>query len=162
MNKINLSREAIRGLPVERPLLAVEPTTGKCARPTRHGSTMTELLVAATLLIGAMAFIGPLSVRSGRLRQDTRHYQSALEEVSNQLERLTTLEGDERTTALAELAPSQAAQSSLPNPQLSAETIDDADGLRIALQIQWDRLGKPKPLSLVAWIKPPEVKEEDQ
>ncbi|QEG34667.1 type IV pilus modification PilV family protein [Bythopirellula goksoeyrii] len=144
----------------ERPRLVVVSKTGKSGRPTRHGITMTELLVAATLLIGAMSFAGPLAVRSGRLQQDARHYQSALEEVSNQLERLTALEDEERERALADLTPSPIAQASLPNPQLSAETIDDFDGLRLVIRIQWDRLGQPKPLELVGWIEPPPLAKE--
>ncbi len=136
--------------------------TNNSSRLVRRGLCMTELLVAATLLIGAMSFLGPLSVRSGRLRQDARHYQSALEEASNQIEQLTALPDDERSAALTELAPSKEAQAALPNPQLSAETIDDADGLRLVIRIQWDRLGQAEPLSLMAWIKPPDDYDEEQ
>ncbi len=129
-------------------------------RPTPSGLCMTELLVAATLLIGALGLIGPLAVRSARLQQETRHYQAALLEVSNQLERLTALAQKERTEALAELTLSPTARDALPNPQLSAETIDDSEGMRLALEIQWDRPGRAKPLRLVAWIKPPSNPEE--
>lgn len=128
---------------------------------SRHGTSMTELLVAATLLISALAFAGPLAVRSGRLQQDARHYQSALDELSNQLELLTALENDGREAALVDLVPSQAAQAALPHPQLSSEMIDDADGLRLVLQIHWDRLGRPKPLTLVGWIQVPAIAEEE-
>lgn len=130
-------------------------------RRSRNGVSMTELLVAATLLIGAMSFIGPLAVRSQRLQQDARHYQCALEEASNQLESLTVLEEEQLEAALAELAPSVEAQSVLPNPQLSAETIDDENGLRVVMRIQWDRLGPAEPLSLVAWIRLPDDVEEE-
>ena len=79
-------------------------TRRRRARIGRRGYTMTDLVVAATLLVGIMSFVAPLAVRSGRLWQDSRHYRLALDELSNQLERLTSLDEGERDAALAELS----------------------------------------------------------
>ncbi len=115
---------------------------------------MTDLVVAATLLVGIMSFVAPLAVRSGRLWQDSRHYRLALDELSNQLERLTSLNENERDAALTELSVSPQVRARLPNPVLEAHAIDDTDGARLVLQLQWDRVGPAKPVTLVAWIDP--------
>ena len=125
------------------------PMAGK-----RRGYAMTDLVVGATLLVGVMSFVAPLAVRSGRLWQDSRHYRLALDELSNQLERLTSLDENERDTALAELSVSPQVKARLPNPMLEARKINDGDGARLVLQLQWDRVGPAKPVTLVAWVDP--------
>jgi prepilin-type N-terminal cleavage/methylation domain-containing protein len=128
---------------------------------TRRGFSLIELIVAATLLIGAMSIVAPLAVRSARLQQDSQHYQLALDELSNQLERLTGLDADALETALAKLTPSPTVRDVLPHPVLSAETIVDDDGRRLVLQLQWDRVGPARPLTLVAWLDPPTTNPEE-
>lgn len=118
----------------------------------RNGLMVTELIVAATLLVVIVTVVGSLTVRCGRLWQDTRHYRLALDELSNHLEQLTTLDEDDLEVAIAELAPSPQIRSVLPNPVLAAETIADENGNRIVLQLSWDRLGKKSPVKLVGWI----------
>jgi len=115
---------------------------------------MTDLVVGATLLVGVMSFVAPLAVRSGRLWQDSRHYRLALDELSNQLERLTSLDESERNAALADLSVSPRVRDRLPNPVLEGHSIHDRDGARLVLQLQWDRVGPAKPVTLVAWIDP--------
>lgn len=127
------------------------------SRSTRRGFSMIELLVAATLLISALSVVAPLAVRSARLQQDSLHYQLALDELSNQLEQLTSLDSAALETALAELTPSQTVRDVFPNPVLSAETVSDDDGRRIVLQLQWDHVGPALPLTLIAWLEPPAV-----
>ncbi len=120
----------------------------------RRGYAMTELVVAATLLVGILSFVAPLAVRSGRLWQDSRHYRLALDELSNQLERLTSLDQDQRDAALAELSVSPQVSARLPNPVIEGLKMNDGDGARLVLQLQWDRVGSAKPVTLVAWIDP--------
>ena len=125
--------------------------------PIRRGTTLTELVVAASLLVGSLGIIAQLTVRTGRLWQDIRHQQLALDELSNQIERLTALDQPLRSAALAELVPSVPIQRTLPSAKLSAETLPDADGTRLVVSINWDRRTKSSPLSLVAWIDPMQV-----
>ena len=127
----------------------------------RRGFSLIELIVAATLLISAMSVVAPLAVRSARLQQDSQHYQLALDELSNQLEWLTSLDAEALETALAELTPSSTVRDVLPNPVLGAETIVDDDGRRLVLQLQWDRVGPALPLTLVAWLEPPATPPEE-
>lgn len=120
----------------------------------RRGFSLLELIVAATLLVSALGIVAPLAARTGRLWQDSRRHQLALDELTNQLERLTTLDAATLKTALAELTPSEPVRATLPNAALTAETFDDADGRRLALSLQWDRVGNPPPLTLIAWLEP--------
>ena len=127
----------------------------------RGGFTVTEMIVAATLLVSVFSVVTSLAVRNGRLRQDARHYLVALDELSNQLDRLTALDGERLAKALDEVTPSQHARNVLPSPKLSAETIVDADGRRLVLRLLWDRSGKAIPLTLVGWLAPPPAAAEE-
>ena len=130
----------------------VSKTAGTLRRAARHdGFTVTELLVAATLLIAIMPVVASLTVRSGRLWQDFRHYRLAIDELSNHLERLISLDASEVATAIDELSPSSHIRAALPNPVLSAEVLTDQDGTRLILQLAWDRIGKSPPVVLVGW-----------
>jgi hypothetical protein len=118
----------------------------------RNGTTLTEMVVAATLMVSAMAIVAPLTVRTGRLWQDSRRHQLVMDELSNELERLVSLTPKQRERAIAGLTPPNYLQTSLPAATLTAETIRDGDGTRLLLSMNWDRPGKPKPLTLVGWL----------
>ncbi len=141
----------------------ISPFHNRCQklRTTRHGLGMTELIVAATLLITALSLLVTLSFRTGKLWQDSRHYQLAVQELTNQQERLTSLDETALDTALTELVVSAAMQNALPNPRLTGKKISDDDGTRVLLEINWDRLGTAHPLSLVGWIAPPAEAAEE-
>ena len=123
---------------------------------TRRGSATIELIVAATLLITGLSLLGTVAFRTGKLWQDTRHYQLAMDELTNQLERLTSLDESEIDEQLAELTVSTAVQDDLPFAKLSGRKFSDENGTRVLLEIEWDRLGSSEPLTLVGWISPTE------
>jgi hypothetical protein len=116
---------------------------------------MTEMVVAATLLITALSLVVTLSFRTGKLWQDSRHYRLAVEELTNQVERLTILDETKLDEELVDLAVSEAITTALPNPRLTGTKIDDEHGTRVALSLQWDRAGRPEPLTLVGWLATP-------
>ena len=118
----------------------------------RNGTTLTEMVVAATLMVSTMGIVAPLTVRTGRLWQDSRRQQLVMDELCNELERLTALPAEQRERAIANLTPSDYLQTSLPSATLTAETIRDGDGTRLLLSMNWDRNGKPKPVTLVGWL----------
>jgi len=120
----------------------------------RHGFTVTELIVAAGLLVVVMSIVTSLTVRSSRLRQDARHYRLAIDELTNHLERLTALDETDLDVAITALAVSPQIQATLPNPVLSAKRQSDVGGARLVLQLAWDRLGKFAPVTLVGWVNP--------
>lgn len=129
-------------------------------RSTRRGLLMTELIVAATLLITSLSLLVTLSFRTGKLWQDSRHYALAVNELTNQLERLTALDAAEIGDQLARLRPSTEIQSALPNPFLKGEQVEDEFGTRVVLEIEWDRPGNAKPVKLTAWVAPAEQEGE--
>jgi hypothetical protein len=118
------------------------------------GFVLTEVIVAAIVLVAVVSVVTQLAVRSGRLRMDARHYQVATEELSNQLDRLLVLEESSRGEELKNLTPSPHAQNALSSPELTGAILDDADGRRIVLSLTWDRFGKREPVTLVGWLPP--------
>jgi len=119
---------------------------------SRSGITLVELMVAAMLVISGLAIIGKLSIASGRMWQQTRHEQVALEELSNQLERLVALPPEQRRDAIAQLEPSAFAVERLPGVTITSQSLKDHAGQRITLQINWNRFFPAKPLTLVGWF----------
>lgn len=118
----------------------------------RLGLSLIELVAAGTLVISGLTIIGKLSVASGRVWQQTRHEQVALEELSNQLERLLALPPPQRVEAISQLAPSAFAADMLPGANITVRQVEDADGERLELQIDWDRPVPSRPLRLVGWV----------
>jgi hypothetical protein len=107
------------------------------------------------VLTTVMAVATPLVVRHGRLLTSAREYRIAIEELSNQLERLAVLPAGERSAQAAHLAPSDFAESHLRGARLTA-TLAPADfGDRLTLELVWDEpQRRDAPVRLVAWLAP--------
>lgn len=118
----------------------------------RRAAITLELFVAATLLMAMMGVFAPLTVSSCRVWKDSRHHQLALDELSNQLEELQAMPPETRAEAIVELTPSKVAMHALSEVQLSAKEIDDDDGHRVMVEIDWQRATASPPLRLVSWI----------
>ena len=118
----------------------------------RHGSTATEVIVAATLLLSMIGVVVPTTVREGRIWRDARHYQIATNELSNQLEYLSSLSEAERAVALTRLQVSEQNQQNLENASLVASLAQEADGVRLTLMLDWDRGAPSQPVKLVGWL----------
>ena len=114
---------------------------------------LSELVVAGFLLITGVGILASGTVSAKRLWQDTQHHQLALDELSNQLERLSTLNAEERQAALESLSPSEILLRSLPGATLSASMIDDEEGPRISIQLQWPATERLPTMTLVGWVK---------
>ena len=117
-----------------------------------RGSTVTELVVAATILATLMGILAPLTVRTGWVWRDSRHHQLALDELSNHLDRLLALSPEKRESELSSLEVSDAVRWALPDAKLSAKEVSDRDGQRLELSIDWRRKGPALPLTLIGWI----------
>ncbi len=120
---------------------------------------MFELIVAASLLIGSMVGVSKLAIASGRTWQLTRYHQLALDDLTNQIERLALLPADERRQALEILQPSERVRQVLANATLSSEVVSDALGQRLVLTFTCDESDKIPPLQLVGWLT---TKESDR
>ena len=121
----------------------------------RRAISSLEVLVAFTLLSSVLALSTPLIVKHGRLLTAQRDYRLALDELSNQLERLTALPDEDRSAALRQLAPSAFAAKRLPGAQLRGE-LDALDlGQCLTLRLSWDEPQRAAaPVVMTAWILP--------
>lgn len=118
----------------------------------RRGSMLTELIVAAGLLVTSISLLATGVVAGWKLQRLERQQNVATDELSNQLEQLLVLSPAAAATAIAQLEPSSWALQTLPNAKLSAELIDDHFGSRVVLEIHWQRIGDSTPLIAVGWL----------
>ena len=130
----------------------------------RSGTTLTELVVACTLLGSFVAVVVPATVRVGRLQQSLRQERIALDELTNQLDRISLLPIDQISDELETLKASEPTASSLLTPKLSGEMDESQDGYRIVLNITWDGSGRrdaPLAMSTIVYPKPNPSGEEE-
>ena len=102
-----------------------------------------------------MLFVVPTAIRNGRLQQTIRHDRIAMDEVTNQLDRLAQLPLKQIKQEIAKLTPSGFAVAGLPNPRLSGTLQETQEGYRIALEISWNSPGRSvAPLTMATWVYP--------
>ena len=117
------------------------------------GTSSIEVIVAFTLLTSVLSLSVPLVVRHGRLLTSQRHYRLAIDELSNQLERLTALPEPELPEALDELTPSPFIVARLPGVELRYELKPMDYGQRLTLLVSWDEpQRRAAPVSMAAWM----------
>jgi hypothetical protein len=122
-------------------------------KKTRRGTTTIELLVSFTLLSTVLGAALPLVVRHGRILHSARQYRVALDELSNQAERIGALSHHEAIKVIDELEPSPFAAERLPDAKLTAELASPDGFERVMLSLSWDEPGRREaPVSLVAWL----------
>jgi hypothetical protein len=137
-----------------------KPMSGDRARP-RRGVSSIEVLVAFTLLAGIMTISTSLLVKQGRMLQAQREYRLALDELSNQMERLTVLPEDALREAVDSLKPSSTIAERLSGVQLRGELQPAEIGQRVTLRIWWDEPQRSAaPLRLTAWVLPRTATDE--
>ena len=116
---------------------------------------MLDLLVSFTLLAAAMSIVSPLVVRHGHLLRSQRNYRLALDELSNQMEHLTTLPPDKLSDAMQQLAPMSFVAERLNGAKLSGEIRPAENGSQITLQLSWNETtGRNSPVMLTTWVFP--------
>ncbi|WP_182868998.1 type IV pilus modification PilV family protein [Rhodopirellula sp. JC639] len=124
---------------------------------TRHrpkGLVLLETLIAAGVTLVMLSVAVPMVIRSARIWKQTQHQQFAADELQGQMDRLIAMPSQQRARALENLTLSPEIQNVLYDARIEAATIDDQDGKRIELSIDWTRVGAPPPVRLVAWINP--------
>ena len=120
----------------------------------RRGALAIEVLVACSLLLAMIGLMATLTSRIGGIVKETRYYRLAINELSNQMERLSSMERTECESALEHLSVSPEIRESLDEAQFQGRLLDDSDGVRIVLELNWNRNGPAVPVSLVGWLKP--------
>lgn len=117
------------------------------------------MVVASTLLMAVMAIVTPTAIRNAQLARDTRDQSIAMDELANEMERLTSLDENQRNLEMQNLVVSDHLREILHDAEMTAREVSDNDGHRIVLSMQWERIGDPKPISLVGWVDPISSKE---
>ncbi len=114
---------------------------------------MLEVLVALTLLMSVLSVSVTLIVRHGRLLVTQRHYRLALDELSNQMDRVTTLPPGEVAQALPQLAASSFVAERLPAAKLTAEAMPTDIGQRVVLRLTWNEQHE-QTVAMTGWALP--------
>jgi hypothetical protein len=119
----------------------------------RAGTSSLEVIVAFTLLSSVLAFSTPLIVRHQRLITAQREYRLALDEATNQLDRLSILPRDELSAAVERLQPSEFLAERLSGAKLHGELQAADAGQCVTVSISWgDEQRTAAPVSLAAWF----------
>ena len=117
--------------------------------------TTTEMLVAATLLVVGLVAVTPALRGVRQLANASSDRNIAITEASNQLERLTLLDGERLQEATAALQPSAAASENLPELALTAQVFAAQGAERVVVTVTWEtRLRMRESLSMVGWSVP--------
>ena len=129
----------------------------------RRGATLTELVVAAVVMVMVMSLVTTLCYRISLVWQDIGHHRVAIAELSNQLDQLTRMTPEQAREALDSIAPSELSQRTLRNPELKGSISPSEIGHRIQLELNWNRRHPGQPVGLTGWIPlRPEQKEPEQ
>ena len=126
---------------------------GYCVRRTRRAASTIEVVVALTLLLSVLSLSVSLIVRHGRLLIAQRHYRQALDELSNQIDRVTALPADDVPQTLKQLSLSPFAAARLSAAKLSAELKPADIGQRVTLHLKWNE-PQQQSVSMSGWIFP--------
>jgi hypothetical protein len=122
-------------------------------RRLRRASSLLELLVAFTLLSTVLSVSAQLLVRHNRLLTTHRDYRVALDELSNQMDRLSALPAGELPQAISQLAPSAFTTARLPRAELIGRIERTEIGAHLILQLSWgESQRRHAPVSLATWI----------
>jgi hypothetical protein len=139
---------------------ACKLTVRRLADASRRGYPRTaisalEVVVSFTLLSSVLTFSAPLIVRHGRLLAAQRNYRLALDELSNQLQRLSALPAEELPAAIEQIAPSAFVAARLPGAELRGALKPADFGQCLTLQLLWDEpQRRTAPVTLTGWIAP--------
>lgn len=126
-----------------------------CQQRRRLATSSLEVLVAFTLLTTVLSVSAPLLIRNNRLLAAQRDYRVALDELSNQLDRLTALSPDKLPPAMQQLTPTDFVTSRLPGAELSGGLEPGDLGTRLTLQLSWNEPQRRRaPVTLAAWVFP--------
>ena len=124
-------------------------------RASRRGITLFELLAAFSILSVVIPVSAGLLVRNGRLLVSARNQRIAIDELTNQLERLRSLAVPEPGAFVAGPEPSAFAAAHLPGVTLALTADPPGSGpeRRVELAIEWNEpVRRGHPLRLVGWI----------
>ena len=130
----------------------IEPNDLWTKSNQRDGFTAIELVVSASMMVAAMAFVTTLAFRIDRTWKEIAYQRVAMNELSNHLDHLTQLPTDQIDEAIKAVEPSAEVQRTLANPKLTGIRIEDEAGDRILLKLDWKRQFPGRPVELIGWV----------
>lgn len=147
-----------------------EPSFAICScsvvgRRSRRGLSYAEVLVAATVLTTIMSLVTVSSFRISRVWKDVRQQQSALNELTSQLDRLTMLPAEQVADLLDSVEASDECKELLSQPKLSGRMKEQSPfGHRLTVSITWQNHAgeRGNPLQLSAWRPNSSQREDSQ
>jgi hypothetical protein len=95
------------------------------------------------------------------IAKDTKHYQLALHEAANQIVALQAISVQELDRAIERATLDEDFLRSLPGAKMQIEKFADTSGVRVVVQVVWDRLGAPVPVELTGWISTVSVEQRE-
>ncbi len=90
-------------------------------------------------MLVVMSLVVRMTFSVDRVWRDVGQHRVAMQELSNQLDRLTMLPSDQLASAMKSLEVSEVVKRTLPAANLQSELIRDELGVRIVLRIDWQR-----------------------
>jgi len=130
----------------------------------RRGASSLECVVAFTLLSSVLAFMSPLVVKHRRLVNSQRDYRLALDEVTNQLERLMAMKSDDVERAVEQMQASSFVTARLQEAALKGE-VRNVEGesssmkKQVTVSLTWEQ--RPAaPVTLTGWVESKPVKAD--
>lgn len=127
----------------------------------RFGFVSLEILVAAALLVALVSSLAAIQYRLLAITKDTKHYQLALHEAANQIVALQAVSLQELDGAIERAKLDEDFLRSLPGAKMQIEKFADTNGVRVVVQVVWDRMGATVPVELTGWISTSSVEKQD-
>ena len=131
-----------------------QPTFHTRLPKPKRGLALLEVLVAAGLVLTLLTVTTPVVLHVSRVWKQVRHTQLAHDELAATLDYLLALPTDQRSQRLGQLQVSDEVKNVLVDAALTVEQVDDQDGLRLIVKLDWQRIGDPPPVQLIGWIRP--------
>jgi hypothetical protein len=126
---------------------------GNCSSRRRLAVSALEVLVSLTLLTTVLSVSLPLIVRHGHLLKAQQHYRLALDELSNQLDRLTGIPAEDVPQALKQLTLSSFTAARLVGAKLTTELKPADIGQSVTVRLTWHD-SQEQSATMTGWVLP--------
>lgn len=117
----------------------------------RGGVSSIEFLVSFSVMVTVMTFATSMTLNISRVWRDIEHQRLAVCELSNQLEEITQLSGEDLIQRVDQIELSEFCNQGLDEPRISAKISSDVLGQRIDLELAWKRHPVEKKVRLSGW-----------
>jgi hypothetical protein len=121
-------------------------------RMHRSGLAQIEVVVAGVVLFALASLLPSLGYHLSRIHKESLQYQIAVQTLANELSRLRSLESQTSASELENLEVPSHVLKRLPKANLHAVVLRDELGTRVQMSLQWERVGNPPPVEMVAWL----------